>query len=364
MKRVSIIGSVGVPAKYGGFETLTENIVVHLREELKIVVYCSSVAYPEKSKSNNGAILKYVPLKANGWQSVFYDGMSLLRAAFNSDVCLVLGVSGAIFFPILRIVSRARLVCNPDGLEWKRAKWSGPAKAFLKFSEWLAVKSAHTVIADSLIIKEFIADRYGVKSIFIPYGGDHIVVKNFGDELFKEFSVVRDCYFLNISRIEPENNSGMILEAFSRVPDQTLVMIGNWGDSSYGKHLYEVYRKCPNIRLLGAMFDRQAEKNYLRANCKGYVHGHSVGGTSPALVEALTLKRIPVCFDVSYNRSTCDGLGLYFRTADDLVEKITQFDQMVDIPTVQANLQSLCDRRYRWKDISAHYFECFNNHYN
>ncbi|NTU70022.1 glycosyltransferase family 1 protein [bacterium] len=359
MKHVAIIGSAGIPAKYGGYETFVENMVEHLSEKLELTVYCTDKIYPERRSSYKGATLKYVPLSANGWQSILYDGISLARAAFNADVCLVLGVSGAIFFPVFRLISRTKIVCNTDGIEWKRAKWSGLAKAILKLSEWLAVHNAHTVISDNLVIKEFIADHYGRSSIFIPYGGDHIVVKDFDDTLFNEFGIERESYFLNISRIEPENNSQTILEAFSRVPNEKLVMIGNWEDSAYGRYLFDTYHQRPNIRMLDAMFDRQDEKNCIRANCKAYVHGHSVGGTSPALVEALTLERIPVCFDVSFNRSTCNGLGFYFQAVDDLVKIIKSFDETVDLTVLKIDMRELCKRRYSWEVVSKQYLNVF-----
>ena len=357
--RVSIIGSAGIPANYGGYETFTENLVEHLGEQIDITVYCSSKAHKERHNNYKGAKLVYISLKANGWQSIIYDGLSLIQAAFKSDICLVLGISGAIFFPVFRIISRSKIVCNTDGIEWKRAKWSGLGKLFLKISEWLAMRSAHVVIADNLVIKDFHAERYGIVSEFIPYAGDHIIVEDFGKTLFEEFRIKRGQYYLNISRIEPENNTGTILEAFSRMPEQTLVIIGNWNNSNFSKNLREAYRIFPNIRMLDAMFDRQAEKNCIRANCKAYVHGQSVGGTSPALVEALTLNRVPLCFDVSFNRSTCNGLGLYFSTVSDLVEKVRTFDKTVNISDLQSDLHKLCNRIYNWKHISSEYLQIF-----
>lgn len=361
MKRISIVGSVGIPACYGGFETFVENFVEKMHDAAEITVFCSGKTYAEQPRTYKGARLKYVNLRANGSQSVLYDGVSLMRAAFTSDACLVLGVSGAVFFPLFRVISGAKLVCNIDGTEWKRQKWSRAAKAFLRFSEYLAVKLAHVVIADSRIIRDYVRTEYHRPSTFIPYGGDHVRVRDFGDELFEEFGIERGKYYLNIARIEPENNSGVMLEAFARIPDQTFVIFGDWQGSAYARDLWERYHALPNIRMLGTMFDRQQEKNCIRANCRAYIHGHSVGGTSPALVEALTLGRIPICFDVSYNRSTCDGLGFYFTSVDDLVATVVAFDQCPDVETIRSDIRALCEARYLWSDVCASYLEVLND---
>lgn len=361
MKRISIVGSVGIPARYGGFETFVENFVETLNDSAQITVFCSGKTYAEQPSSYKGAHLKYVNLRANGLQSIFYDGVSLMRAAFISDACLVLGVSGAIFFPLFRLMSRAKLVCNIDGTEWKRQKWSRAAKAFLRLSEYIAVRLAHVVVSDSRIIRDYVREEYHRPSTFIPYGGDHVRVCDFGDDLFEEFGIARGAYYLNIARIEPENNSGTMLEAFSRMPDKTFVIFGDWQGTAYAKDLWDRYHGFPNIRMLGTMFDRQQEKNCIRANCKAYIHGHSVGGTSPALVEALTLGRIPICYDVPYNRSTCNELGFYFKSTDNLVETVAVFEQTKEVEEMRTAVHVLCEARYRWKDVCASYLKVLND---
>lgn len=143
-KRIAIIGTVGVPANYGGFETLAENLVrYHDTASLKssLTVYCSSKSYPSKEASYLSAQLKYVPLNANGAQSIPYDIVSLLSAVWHrSDVILLLGVSGAIALPLVRLFSSARIITNIDGIEWRREKWQGWAKRYLRFSEKMAVR--------------------------------------------------------------------------------------------------------------------------------------------------------------------------------------------------------------------------------
>ena len=139
IKKLAILGTVGLPACYGGFETLAENLVhYHLEESLEdeVTVYCSSKSCQNKVRTYLGARLKYIPLYANGVQSIPYDILSLLSAVWNrSDAILLFGVSGAIVLPLIRVISSARIVVNIDGIEWRRNKWSGLAKWFLRFSE-------------------------------------------------------------------------------------------------------------------------------------------------------------------------------------------------------------------------------------
>ena len=176
MNNLSIIGTVGVPACYGGFETLVENLLDEKDNQCKVAVYCSSKAYTNQPPHYKNAQLYYIPLNANGAQSIPYDIWSLCHAVFKgTDNILILGVSGAICLPIIRLFSKAKIVTNIDGLEWKRNKWSKLIQGFLKFSEKLAVKYSDVVIADNQAIADYVSQEYGVVSEVIAYGGDHAV---------------------------------------------------------------------------------------------------------------------------------------------------------------------------------------------
>ncbi len=148
-RKIAIIGTAGIPANYGGFETLAEYLTQQLGGALDLTVFCSSKNYPKKQVSHNNARLLYIPLNGNGIQSIFYDIFSMLRALFFADTFLILGVSGCIALPFIRFICRKHIVVNIDGLEWKRDKWSSFAKWFLKFSEKMAVKFSDEVITFS-----------------------------------------------------------------------------------------------------------------------------------------------------------------------------------------------------------------------
>ena len=164
--KLAVIGAVGVPSCYGGFETMAENLVVHAhnsRPDAQLTVWCSAVGMRVCPPRFRHADLRYIPLKANGVQSVLYDFVSLLDAIrTRHDRILVLGVSGALLLSLIRLISRARVATNIDGIEWRRSKWSGPARVFLRASEWAAVRFSHTVIADNKAIADYVRNRYGL----------------------------------------------------------------------------------------------------------------------------------------------------------------------------------------------------------
>ena len=152
---MAIIGCAGVPARYGGFETLAHHLVRELRRDYRITVYCSAPLYREEERRRRwrGARLLYLPFRANGVQSIVYDIVSILHALFYADRLLILGVSGCILLPFVRLFTRKKIIVNIDGLEWRRNKWSKPVRKFLRLSEYLAVKWAHADIADNRAIQ-------------------------------------------------------------------------------------------------------------------------------------------------------------------------------------------------------------------
>ena len=355
-KKIAIVGTVGVPSNYGGFETLVENLVqYHSTNALSydVTVYCSSKSYNEKKPNYLSAKLKYIPLQANGVQSIPYDMWALLSAVWNrNDVILLLGVSGATILPLVRLLSSARIVSNIDGIEWRREKWKGLAKWFLKLSEKVAVRFSHEVIADNGGIAEYVKETYGVDAHVIAYGGDHAVTVEARsvDEL-----AVPEKYAFSVCRIEPENNVHMIIEAFSRQDSVPLVMVGNWNSSEYGRTLKETYKSSENVILMDPIYDLGKLKT-LRSNAICYIHGHSAGGTNPSLVEAMHFGKPILAFDCSFNRKTTENKAYYFDDRESLIrllgvvggsEAKQAGDQMLEI----------AKRRYTWNVVAQQYFD-------
>lgn len=354
MKEICIIGVVGVPASYGGFETLAERLVDS--EKMIFTVYCSKKHYQEYPKEYKNAKLVYVPLDANGISSIIYDIFSMLHAIISGHKnFLILGVSGAIFFPILRCFPKVQIVTNIDGIEWQRDKWKGFAKIFLKFSEYLAVKYSHDVISDNSAITSYVSKSYKRDCKTIAYGGDHALRMISSNNFAKKNTQHNySSYALSICRIEPENNIHVILDAFtgSKLP---IIFIGNWQKSSYGRELYSKYNNKFNISLLNPIYCLDTLFDY-RASCSVYIHGHSAGGTNPSLVEMMHFSKPIIAFDCSYNRATMEDKGNYFFSSKDLTELLNKSDSLMsgDI------LVEIARRRYTWDIVRKEYLTFFN----
>lgn len=354
--KVAIIGTVGVPANYGGFETLVEQLVRHNQsEDLQYAVYCSKKSYNDERWVYHGAKTEYVGLNANGVQSIPYDIVSLIKASRKSDVVLILGVSGCAFLPIFRLFSKKRLVINIDGLEHRRDKWNKWARRFLKYSEKQAVKYGDVIVTDNKGITDYVKAEYGKPSELIAYGGDHVlqdVSVSEAENILKKYNLTTEKYSLAICRIEPENNVHTILEAFSRMPEKNLMFIGNWDKSAYGKEMREKYSSFPNITIQSAVYDLK-ELNVLRSNCKFYLHGHSAGGTNPSLVEAMFFAKPIIAFDCIYNRESTENNANYFSSSDELVKILK--DDSLNFKDNAAYMAEIANRRYRWETIAKQY---------
>jgi glycosyltransferase involved in cell wall biosynthesis len=354
--KIAILGTVGVPANYGGFETLVENLVkYHHNTSLshELTVYCSSKNYPEKRPTFLSAQLRYVPLNANGVQSVLYDIVSLLLAGWNrSGVILLLGVSGAIALPLLRCFSSARIVTNIDGIEWRREKWQGVAKWFLRFSEKMAIRFSHEVISDNAAIAEYAKKTYGTGCPVIAYGGDQALRAE--AEPVSEYSLPAS-YALAVCRIEPENNVDLILEAFSRQIKVPLVVVGNWNNSDYGRELRARYESISNLYLLDPIYQLGKLKS-LRSAMSLYVHGHSAGGTNPSLVEAMHFGKPIVAFNCDFNRYTTESRAIYFDSSGSLLNVLENFDP-IPADDVGRYMLEIAQRRYTWSIVATRYFD-------
>ncbi len=358
MVKVGIVGTAGLPANYGGFETLAKNLIIDLQDQFDFLVYCSpsnDETRPEKYKKSR---LVYIPLKANGVQSTLYDIASMLHAVRSVDVILVLGVSGCIFLPFLRIFSKKKIIVNIDGLEWRRHKWGRIAKWFLKFSEKVAVNNADVVVTDNQAIKEYVQNEYNKDSVLIAYGGDHVLIPSHGSEVVdKEFTPPFEKYAIKVCRVEPENNVHVALEAFSLINDLPLVIVGNWDASEYGIQLRKKYGGASNIKLIDPVYDRGTLYN-LRSNAQLYIHGHSAGGTNPSLVEAMSFGLPVIAFDVQYNRETTQSKAIFFKDRDSLVGILNHLDQ-AEISNVGAAMKETAMELYTWKKITGEYAELF-----
>ena len=351
-KRIAVVGTVGVPSRYGGFETLADQLVQRIDvRDAELVIYCQRSAYPEYEKTEGtyfGHRRVFIPLAANGSLSLIYDAASIFHAIWvdKSDVVLALGYSGSWVFPFVKALSRrTKLVVNVDGVESRRGKFGRVAKAVLRLLEYFALRFSDTVIADNLGIVTLILNAHGRAPVFIPYGGDHTLL---GD-VAQVFPRRTTGYFLSIARVEPENNCHMILESF-KISGFPLVFVGNWNSSGYGRGLRSQYSNVDNLKLLDPMYDLSALQS-LRSGAVGYVHGHSVGGTNPSLVEAIFHTDRIFAYDCVFNRHTLLDAGCYFSDVETLVSLLGDFRDKAIEGEVLEGLR----RQYQWDSVIESY---------
>lgn len=357
IKKISVIGIVGVPACYGGFESLVENLISFQSNNIIYHVYCSSKSYNAKMKTYKKANLTYIPIKANGSSSVFYDIACMISSLFKQpDTVLILGVSGCVFLPFFKFFSKSKIITNIDGLEWKRDKWGRGVRSFLKYSEKLAVKYSDAVIADNKAISDYVYHEYGIQSHVIAYGGDHALqTLSVSNKALSE----SDFYF-TVCRIEPENNIKMILEAFSRASAR-IKIVGNWNASSYGVDLKAKYSQFSNIELVDPIYDIDMLFR-LRSQCIGFIHGHSAGGTNPSLVEAMHFQKPIFAFDCDFNRFSTDNSAYYFNSYKELLDLLNEPRNEMTLrkyAICAKRMKEIAISKYTWKTISHLYEDLY-----
>lgn len=354
-QKIAIIGTVGLPANYGGFETLTEHLVKNLDFKYDFTVYCSGKKYKKEDRKPyyRNAKLKYLPLEANGIQSIFYDTISIFHALFFADVLLILGVAGAWILPFVKFFTNKKIIISIDGIEWKRDKWNVFAKTYLFWAEKLAVKYSHIDISDNESIQDYTAYRYGSLSRIIEYGADHTLIVKPTQKDFEKYPFLMEKFAFKVCRIEPENSVHLVLSAFSQLPDHKIVIMGNWGNSTYGINLRQQYSNYSNIILLDPIYN-QTTLDLIRGNASLYIHGHSAGGTNPSLVEAMYLGRPIIAFNVSYNKTTTENKAIYFKNSEELIH-IIQTTRELDYEFIGRQMKIVAHRRYKWSIIASKY---------
>ena len=352
-KKIAVIGTMGLPAKYGGFETLVEHLTKELHQDFDITVYCSAKSYSEKLVTYNNCKLHYINMEANGMQSILYDMRAIFHALKYADVLLILGVSGCITLPFIKLFSRKKIIVNIDGLEWKRQKWNRFAKWFLKLSERFAVKAADAVIGDNKVIQDYVAQTYSKKAHLIEYGGNHCSARSLSQKTLKKYPFLNAKYAFKVCRIEPENNIEIILEAFSKEDSLPLVIIGNWDNSTFGQQMKLKYQDFKNLFLLEPIYNQDI-LNEIRSNCYLYIHGHSAGGTNPSLVEAMSLGLPIFCFDINYNLETTQNSAIYFNSSEELLSSI-QNTSKENLLSIGSHMMEIAQKKYTWSNISRQY---------
>ena len=355
--KVSIIGTNGLPSKYGGFETLAKYLNIHLGENHDITVYCSKTPKKDRLINYMGAKLIYFPFKANGWQSLFYDFFTIIHALIKSDSLIILGFSGAFAFPLNKIFKK-NIIFNIGGIEWKKvrgAHFSSILEIYLKkIMERLCVDNSNFIVIDNFYFDKYINDKYNKKPILAEYGGDHAIFEKIEDKDLQNYSFLNEDYDLSISRAQPDMNIHLLIESYKKIKNRNLVIISNWNISSYGIDLYKRnIDTYPNIFLINAIYDVKT-LNKIRSNANIYLHSHSLCGTAPSLVEAMFLSLPVISFDMPTNRNTTENSAIYFKDSDELSKILLNINNNT-IFNLGVKMKEISHKRYLWKRIANIY---------
>jgi glycosyltransferase involved in cell wall biosynthesis len=309
--RIAILGTRGIPAQYGGFETFAEELSWRLAERgHEVVVYCRE-RYSEQTY--RGVSLQYLPTIRHKYfdtlAHTFFSTWHLLR--HRTDVALYCNGANAIFTFLPRSVG-IPVALNVDGIERKRKKWNRLAKAWYLVSEWLALVCPSKVITDAHAIQDYYRERYGKETIFIPYGAEAGRVESV--ETLARLGLTPGRYFLYVSRLEPENHPLEVRLAFEQV--ETPLRLALIGDAPYAREYIRQVRDTqdPRVVMPGAVYGRGYQE--LQSHCFAYIHATEVGGTHPALIEAMGRGALVLYRNTPENAEVAGGAGIAFEPAE------------------------------------------------
>jgi rhamnosyltransferase len=387
-KHIFIVGCKGIPTRYGGFETFVDKLTEYTTDD-DIQYHVSRILngndYDENNSEYeyNGAHCFDIKQRMNGPQkAIFYDVDAI-------KYCIDFIRKHHITKPIIYVLAcrigpfighfknqihelGGKLYVNPDGHEWKRAKWSAPVREYWKISERLMVKNADLLVCDSKGIETYIKreyKKYHPNTTFIAYGAETSKSSLADDDekvkqWFSQFDIHYNNYYVVVGRFVPENNFEIIIREFMKSDTKKdLVLVTDYeGNYFYDSLLKKTgFQKDKRIKFVGTIYDQPLLKK-IRENAFGYIHGHSVGGTNPSLLEALGLTKLNLLFDVVFNREVAeDGAKYWNAESGKLSALIAQFDAMEEeeILAMQHKAKDRIEKYYSWEHITNKYEQLF-----
>ena len=361
--KIAIVGTRGIPASYGGFETFAEELSTRLvARGHEVFVYCRKGKIDWSQPYYKGVRLVLLPtLKHKYLDTVAHTLLSVFHVIFTKvDIVYFCNAINSIFIILPRVFGKKTAI-NVDGLEWKREKWSRIGKFAYRISEKIATLFANEIVTDSRGIQRYYKEKFSKDTIFIPYGAD--IGKYTGPvEIMGKYGLEKRGYVLYVSRLEPDNNAHIVIKAYEKVKgDMPLVIVG---DAPYGEPYIEKLRstKDKRIKFLGSIYGKGYHE--LQSNAFIYIHGNEVGGTNPALLEAMAHGNCVIANGVSFNKEVVGDAGLWFRHNDieDLKNKIQYF---IDNPKETDKYRTMAVERireyYNWDDVVSEYEDLFAN---
>lgn len=380
MQHVFIIGSRGLPAQYGGFETFVDQLVSHqVSPAIQYHVACLSndQAYHHFDYKGVDCFTIKAP-KLGPARVIAYDMMAInyvlkfiKKQGIEQPIFYVLGNTiGAFVAPFARKIHKmgGQFYINPDGLEWKRAKWAKPIQTYLKYSEKIMTRHADLVISDNPGIESYIKEAYPwSKTTYIAYGTDLSPTSLTSQdkkvrELYQEWQTQEKSYYLILGRFVPENNyETAIREFMASSTKRDLIIICNHEGNPYFEELRARtgFDQDPRVKFVGTVYDQDLLK-YIRKEAFAYIHGHEVGGTNPGLLEALAQTDLNLVLEVSFNQTVAKDTAQYWtKETGNLAHLIDQVDSLEDASQWGQLAKSNMKQNFTWKKIVGEYEELF-----
>ena len=308
--QIAMIGTRGVPARYGGFETAVEEIGSRLCEMgHDVTVYCRNPG--QQQREHLGMRLVNLPaLRRRSLETLSHTFLSIVHSMVRKpDVAVMFNAANAPFIPLLR-ARGIPFAVHMDGLEWKRSKWRGNGARYYRWAEKTTAGSGAALIADAHGIAEHLQESYGVDSFYIAYGATITYAR---DDRLHELGLVADEFHLVVARMEPENHVDMIVDGYlASGSTRPLVVVGTAPyESTFTAKIDDMTGQVGQVMMLGALWDQEL-LDQLYGNARSYLHGHSVGGTNPSLLRALGSGAPVSAFDVNFNREVAGSEAFYF----------------------------------------------------
>ena len=302
MMHIQILGTRGIPSQHGGFETFAQDLALHLAGNgHRVTVYCQAETGEQTRESVwRGIRLIHIPAPLSPAGTMKFDLKCVLHSCREEGIALTLGYNTALFSLFYRLCGHKNIM-NMDGLEWRRKKWSLPAKLWLLLNEWLGARFANHLIADHPEIARHLARHTRASRItMIPYGS--VVPAPSQHSLLDALSLKPGEYDLVIARPEPENSICEIVQAFSARPRATeLIILGHYLPDLVPYHAEVLRNAGTQVRFIGPVYDRELV-GAMRMHARSYIHGHRVGGTNPSLVEAMACANPIIAHDNPFTR--------------------------------------------------------------
>lgn len=353
MKKIAITGIRGIPAAHGGFETFAEYLAPYLvKQGWDVTVYCQEDGTgPNFRDSWEGVKLIHIPVKGQGgFASIVFDAKAAFHAMkTKNQVVLTLGYNTA-FLNILYRLRKIPNLINMDGIEWKRQKWSKPIRVFFYINERLGCWLGHHLVADHPEIKKYLTSRVKAEKITMAaYGAPEI--SGADAELLAPYNIEPKQYAVMIGRIEPENSILDIVQAWSAKPrGKKLVVLGNFKDNnSYHNRIKKIASN--EVLFPGAIYDQKIVQA-LRFHAALYIHGHTVGGTNPSLLESLGAGSPVLAHDNHFNRWVAGEQQVYFTNSTDCAAKLaTVLHDTTQLSTMAAASKERFNEAFRWENV-------------